>query len=84
MRIAQGGVEVVEVLVCGGAPKGAHINAKKGTFVVALDTCGRIKISDPNPKWVMERMPMSRVMGDMLLPNGDVLIINGGSSETAG
>ncbi|GKA22775.1 aldehyde oxidase GLOX-like protein [Tanacetum coccineum] len=85
MRIEQGVVEVVEVLVCGGAPKGAHINAKKGTFVGALDTCGRIKISDPNPKWVMERMPMGRVMGDMLLlPNGDVLVINGGSSGTAG
>ncbi|KAI8003981.1 Aldehyde oxidase GLOX1 [Camellia lanceoleosa] len=33
----------------------------------------------------METMPLARVMGDMvLLPNGDVLIINGGSAGTAG
>ncbi|MFS7939341.1 putative galactose oxidase [Helianthus anomalus] len=63
----------------------AHINAKNGKFDGALDSCGRIKISDPDPKWVMETMPMGRVMGDMLLlPNSNVLIINGGSSGTAG
>ncbi|KAJ0750811.1 putative galactose oxidase [Helianthus annuus] len=85
MRIVQGVVAVVEVLVCGGAPKGAHINAKNGKFDGALDSCGRIKISDPDPKWAMETMPMGRVMGDMLLlPNSNVLIINGGSSGTAG
>ncbi|KAI3686629.1 hypothetical protein L1987_80309 [Smallanthus sonchifolius] len=85
MRIVQGVVAVVEVLVCGGAPKGAHINAKNGKFDDALDSCGRIKISDPDPKWVMETMPMGRVMGDMLLlPNRNVLIVNGGSSGTAG
>ncbi|KVH87618.1 aldehyde oxidase GLOX1-like [Cynara cardunculus var. scolymus] len=85
LRIVQGIVAVVEVMVCGGAPKGAHLNAKNGKFDGALNTCGRIKISDPNPEWVMESMPMGRVMGDMLLlPNGDVLLINGGSSGTAG
>ncbi|KAL7600827.1 aldehyde oxidase GLOX1 [Lactuca sativa] len=85
MRIVQDIVAVVEVLVCGGAPKGAYTNAKHGKFDGALDTCGRIMISDPNPQWVMETMPMGRVMGDMLLlPNGDVLVINGGSSGTAG
>ncbi|KAH7846218.1 hypothetical protein Vadar_011346 [Vaccinium darrowii] len=74
-----------EVLVCGGAPKGSYISAVKGRFVGALNTCGRIKITDPSPKWVMETMPRARVMGDMLLlPNGDVLIINGGSAGTAG
>ncbi|XP_075480672.1 aldehyde oxidase GLOX1-like [Primulina tabacum] len=73
------------VLVCGGAPKGAYINAKKGTFTGALNTCGRIQINDPNPRWVMETMPMGRVMGDIvLLPNGNVLIINGAASGTAG
>ncbi|KAK0577273.1 hypothetical protein LWI29_030513 [Acer saccharum] len=74
-----------EVLVCGGAPKGSYVQAGKGTFVGALDTCGRIKITDPNPKWVMETMPQARVMGDMtLLPNGNVLIVNGGAAGTAG
>ncbi|KAK2660671.1 hypothetical protein Ddye_007204 [Dipteronia dyeriana] len=77
-----------EVLVCGGAPKGAFAkanNKKNATFVAALDTCGRIKITDPNPKWVMETMPQARLMGDMtLLPNGNVLIINGAGAGVAG
>lgn len=75
-----------EVLVCGGAPKEAFLSANNnGTFVKALDTCGRIRIDDPNPNWIMETMPGPRVMGDMiLLPNGHVLIINGAGSGTAG
>ncbi|KAL3640951.1 hypothetical protein CASFOL_015919 [Castilleja foliolosa] len=75
-----------EVLICGGAPKGAYNKAyNKKHYVGALDTCGRIGINDLNPKWVMETMPMGRVMGDMLLlPNGNVLIINGAGMGTAG
>ncbi|KZV48520.1 hypothetical protein F511_08419 [Dorcoceras hygrometricum] len=74
-----------EVLVCGGAPKGAYISANNGNFIGALNTCGRIRITDPNPQWVTETMPMGRVMGDMVfLPNGNVLIINGAASGTAG
>ncbi|CAN1314774.1 Aldehyde oxidase GLOX [Linum perenne] len=74
-----------EVLVCGGAPKGSFIEANKGNFIKALDTCARIKITDPNPVWNLETMPMGRVMGDMVsLPNGNVLIINGAGSGTAG
>ncbi|XP_042035681.1 aldehyde oxidase GLOX1-like [Salvia splendens] len=73
-----------EVLLCGGAIKGACDRARKGDFVRALDTCGRIRINDPNPQWVMETMPLARVMGDMLLlPNGNVLIINGAGTGTA-
>ncbi|KAF5740824.1 galactose oxidase [Tripterygium wilfordii] len=79
-----GGVEA-EVLVCGGAPKGSFTAAGKGNFVGALNTCARIKITDPNPQWVMETMPLARVMGDMtLLPNGHVLIINGAAAGSAG
>ncbi|CAH8284800.1 unnamed protein product [Eruca vesicaria subsp. sativa] len=76
----------LEVLVCGGAPKGSYLLALyKDTFVKALDTCARIRINDDDPKWVLEKMPRSRVMGDMiLLPNGHVLLINGGSSGSAG
>ncbi|KAL3603374.1 hypothetical protein D5086_004233 [Populus alba] len=74
-----------EVLVCGGAPKGSYAKVENGNFVLALDTCARIKINDPNPRWVMETMPTARVMGDMtLLPNGNVLIINGAGAGTAG
>ena len=75
----------VEVLVCGGAPTGSYTQASKGNFVGALKTCARIKITDSSPQWVMETMPLARVMGDMtLLPNGDVLIINGASAGIAG
>ncbi|XP_010263908.1 PREDICTED: aldehyde oxidase GLOX1-like [Nelumbo nucifera] len=83
-NLQQSSVEA-EVLVCGGAPKDSYVQAKKGKFVRALDTCGRIKITDASPDWSMETMPLARVMGDMLLlPNGHVLIINGASSGTAG
>lgn len=76
---------VLEVLVCGGAPKGSYnLSFRRNTFVKALDTCARININDANPQWVVEKMPRARVMGDMtLLPDGHVLLINGGSSGTA-
>ncbi|CAM8972191.1 unnamed protein product [Rhodiola kirilowii] len=74
-----------EVLVCGGAPIDSFEQVRKGMFVRALDTCGRIRFTDPDPQWVMETMSFPRTMGDMiLLPNGDVLIINGASNGTAG
>ncbi|KAJ8773761.1 hypothetical protein K2173_006411 [Erythroxylum novogranatense] len=79
------GVEA-EVMICGGAPARAHIKAvEERVFVEASRTCGRLKVTDPRPEWVMELMPMPRVMGDMLLlPSGDVLIINGAAHGTAG
>ncbi|CAJ1972515.1 unnamed protein product [Sphenostylis stenocarpa] len=76
-----------EVLICGGTPRGAYTQAQKGKFLASLNTCARIKITDPNPSWVMEKMPggKGRLMNDMiLLPNGNVLIINGASSGSAG
>uniref|UniRef100_A0A0D9VS44 Galactose oxidase-like Early set domain-containing protein n=1 Tax=Leersia perrieri TaxID=77586 RepID=A0A0D9VS44_9ORYZ len=75
-----------EVLVCGGAPAGSYNSTKDGTFSSALVTCGRIKITDTAPAWVIETMPSPRVMGDMLLlPNGaEVVIINGAMDGTAG
>lgn len=74
-----------EVLVCGGAPKGSYTSASNGRFVGALNSCGRMGINDANPEWVMESMPLARVMGDMvLLPNGNVLIVNGAATGTAG
>ncbi|KAF7817852.1 aldehyde oxidase GLOX [Senna tora] len=74
-----------EIMICGGAPQASFKQAQQGTFIQALTTCGRIKPTDPNPTWVMETMPMPRVMGDMLLlPTGDVIIINGVASGTAG
>ncbi|KAK6792990.1 hypothetical protein RDI58_012071 [Solanum bulbocastanum] len=74
-----------EVLVCGGTKNGSFLRAQRGNFLGALNTCGRITITDPNPQWIMETMPLARIMGDMIiLPNGNVLIINGAAAGTAG
>ncbi|TKY75221.1 Galactose oxidase [Spatholobus suberectus] len=74
-----------EVLICGGAPRGAFRQAISRRFIGALKTCSRIKITDPKANWAMETMPGARVMSDMiLLPNGNVLLINGAASGTAG
>ncbi|KAI5656139.1 hypothetical protein M9H77_24932 [Catharanthus roseus] len=85
LKNLRGKATAAEVLVCGGAPKGAFAATNKGIFMRALNTCGRIRVTDQNPQWVMETMPRARVMGDMLLlPNGQVLMINGAASGTAG
>ncbi|XP_008218222.1 PREDICTED: WSC domain-containing protein ARB_07867 [Prunus mume] len=74
-----------EIMVCGGAPRNSFVLASRGEFIDALGTCGRLKVSDQNPSWVMEEMPVPRVMADMLLlPTGDVVIINGAALGTAG
>ncbi|XP_043703159.1 aldehyde oxidase GLOX-like [Telopea speciosissima] len=83
-NLQQSSVEA-EVLICGGAPWDSYEQATSGNFTGALNTCGRIRITDPNPTWTMETMPLARVMGDMtLLPNGQVLIINGAARGLAG
>ncbi|XP_022719232.1 aldehyde oxidase GLOX-like isoform X2 [Durio zibethinus] len=74
-----------EIMVCGGAPRGSFTQAMQGNFIRAISTCGRLKVSHATPSWTMEDMPVARVMGDMiLLPTGDVLIINGAELGTAG
>lgn len=68
-----------QVLVCGGArPKAFRAAEKNKTYLPALQDCGRLVVSDPNPQWMRENMPSRRVMGDMfILPTGDILMING-------
>ncbi|CAN6374312.1 unnamed protein product [Urochloa humidicola] len=75
-----------EILVCGGAPRGAYLLAlRNGTFIPADRTCARVAPTEMEPVWVVEEMPVARVMGDMvLLPTGDVLIVNGAAAGTAG
>ncbi|XP_041996185.1 aldehyde oxidase GLOX-like [Salvia splendens] len=74
-----------EVMICGGSSHNAFQLAAKGTFLRAATTCGRLRVTDDQPVWEMEKMPSARVMSDMLLlPNGDVIIINGARSGTAG
>nr|GMD99291.1 aldehyde oxidase GLOX-like [Ipomoea batatas] len=85
LKVFQGPGIVVEVLICGGAPKGAFPASEKGVFMGGLNSCGRIRINDPNPVWAMEAMPMARLMGDMVtLPTGDILIVNGAARGSAG
>ncbi|KAL2492012.1 glyoxal oxidase-related protein [Abeliophyllum distichum] len=44
-----------------------------------------VVVNQPNSIWEMEDMPFGRIMGDMVvLPAGDVLIINGAQAETQG
>lgn len=72
-------------MVCGGAFPGAYESAEQKIYVEASRSCGRIRATDPEPEWVMEVMPIPRVMPDMLiLPTGDVIILNGASNGTAG
>ncbi|KAK7290521.1 hypothetical protein RIF29_04999 [Crotalaria pallida] len=74
-----------EVVVCGGAPRGSFLQANIGQLLEALNTCARLKITDPKATWTMETMPRGRVMSDMvMLPNGNVLIINGANLGVAG
>ena len=72
-----------EVLVCGGAQLGAFAQPK--LQLGCSNTCGRMVVTSPNPSWTMETMPIRRCMGDMiLLPNRDVLIINGAQNGSQG
>ncbi|KAL7234688.1 hypothetical protein ACSBR1_018187 [Camellia fascicularis] len=67
------------------APRGAFSRAKQGIFDAVSCSCGRIKVTDENPSWAMEDMPMPRVVGDkILLPTGNVVIISGAGSGTIG
>jgi len=76
----------VEIMICGGAFPGAFDYAsKKKVFLEASSSCGRLKVSDVEPEWVMEVMPVPRVMPDMLLlPTGNLIILNGAANGTAG
>ncbi|GFP80041.1 galactose oxidase [Phtheirospermum japonicum] len=85
LRLTSADPPPVEIMVCGGARGGAYLKASKGVYVAASRSCGRIRVTDRNPKWEMEDMLMGRVMPDMLLlPTGDVIILNGAGKGTAG
>ncbi|MED6132566.1 hypothetical protein PIB30_020212 [Stylosanthes scabra] len=74
-----------EVLMCGGnTPDAFDFAEKKKVFLPALRDCNRMVITDQKPFWDKEEMPTGRVMGDaLLLPNGQVLMINGAQEGTA-
>ncbi|MCO5562764.1 hypothetical protein L7F22_016396 [Adiantum nelumboides] len=81
--LASDGYSKVEVLVCGGSQYGCYLNPS--SYPAASETCGRIVVTDVEPAWDMQTMPYPRAMGDMvLLPTGDVLIINGAQNGCQG
>jgi hypothetical protein len=76
---------VGEVVICGGSAAGAFASAGAGIYLPALQTCGRMEITAVAPAWQIFNMPFRRVLGDMLiLPTGEILIINGAQAGTAG
>ncbi|XP_061371528.1 aldehyde oxidase GLOX1-like [Gastrolobium bilobum] len=81
-----GGVIKAEVIVCGGNTHDSFYLAEtQKLFLPALKDCNRMIITDPKPKWESEEMPSGRTMGDaMVLPNGQLLFINGAQKGTAG
>ncbi|KAG2685903.1 hypothetical protein I3843_10G140500 [Carya illinoinensis] len=83
MLALQGDYSTAVIVVCGGAQYGAFL--EKSTETPAHGSCGRIVATAPDPVWEMEDMPFGRIMGDMvMLPTGDVLIINGAQAGTQG
>ncbi|KAG0600438.1 hypothetical protein M758_11G034300 [Ceratodon purpureus] len=79
----QDGFTKAEILICGGAAVNA--STKNQVNRLASKSCGRIDPLADAPVWFMETMPIERVMGDMvLLPSGDVLIINGARNGFSG
>ncbi|KAI4302690.1 hypothetical protein MLD38_038409 [Melastoma candidum] len=83
MLALEGDFSTATVVVCGGAQFGAFIQREIDS--PARGSCGRISVLSPKPVWEMEDMPFGRIMGDMvMLPTGDVLIINGAQAGTQG
>ncbi|XP_041027938.1 aldehyde oxidase GLOX-like [Juglans microcarpa x Juglans regia] len=83
MLALQGDYSTAVIVVCGGAQYGAFL--EKSAETPAHGSCGRIVATASDPVWEMEDMPFGRIMGDMvMLPTGDVLIINGAQAGTQG
>lgn len=64
------------VLICGGSTTGGGY---------PIDNCISMRPEDPNPEWVIERMPSRRVMPCIAgLPDGTYVIVNGAQHGVAG
>jgi hypothetical protein len=78
---------VPEVLVCGGSMKSDTTpEAELSAQDPATDQCARIMLTPAGIKrgWQVEHMLEGRMMPELiLLPNGEVLITNGGSTGYA-
>ncbi|KAG6817321.1 hypothetical protein H0H87_010338 [Tephrocybe sp. NHM501043] len=76
-----------EILVCGGSnTSDSTPSAQHSSQDPASDQCSRMIVTPEGIRrgWVVERMPEGRIMPEMiLLPDGRVLIINGGETGYA-
>ncbi|KAJ0800889.1 putative galactose oxidase [Helianthus annuus] len=83
MLALTGDYSAATIVICGGAQYGVFI--ERTTDTPAHGSCGRIEATKPDPNWEMEDMPFGRIMGDMvMLPTGEVLIINGAQAGSQG
>ncbi|MBA0637918.1 hypothetical protein Godav_025558, partial [Gossypium davidsonii] len=77
-----------EILICGGAPHDAFAKAdlqRPKVFLPGSSDCARLDFTKRNSKWKILNMPSARLLGDMaVLPTGDVLIVNGAKTGSAG
>ncbi|EGF98402.1 uncharacterized protein MELLADRAFT_23337, partial [Melampsora larici-populina 98AG31] len=77
-----------EVLICGGSSIADSLTqAEVKASDPASDQCVRMVLTDRGiaKGWEVEKMPQPRVMPDaVMMPDGKVLIVNGGMSGTAG
>lgn len=79
----------IQVFICGGNTREqsyilADLQQPKRTFLEAARDCGRLRLDVEGAEWEKEEMSSPRVMGDMLLlPTGDVLILNGAKAGTS-
>jgi len=78
---------IPEVLVCGGTTTSDQIQpANLSSQDPASSQCSRLTITEEGIKkgWEVEHMLEPRIMPEMLLlPNGEIIIINGGKSGYA-
>lgn len=78
---------VPEVLVCGGTDLDPSIQpANLSSQIPATSQCTRIELTEEGIKrgWIVEHMSVGRIMPELVhLPNGQVLITNGGRTGFA-
>lgn len=79
---------IPEILICGGSTvddtkPGYEISSQ----AVASSQCSRMVLNDQGiaAGWQVEQMPQARIMPDaVLLPTGEILIVNGGGTGISG
>ncbi|KAI8556723.1 hypothetical protein RHMOL_Rhmol05G0276400 [Rhododendron molle] len=83
MLALEGDYYMATIVIYGGAQYDAYEN--NSVNLLAQNSCGRIVVTDSDPTWEMDTMPLNRNMGEMvMLPTGVVVIINGAQAGLQG